>query len=143
MIYFAQEAVTGLIKIGTTRRLSRRLIDLKAEYAEQLELLGVAEGSHREESGFHDRFSHLRVGGEWFRPGEDLLACISQESAKWDGTDEAEPIEIVTLSFRLEPPMAKIIDDLAAEHRHTRSVTILILVEKALKSEGLWPKKPK
>lgn len=51
--------------------------------------------------------------------------------------------EIVTMSFRAEAWMAKIIDDLAEEHRHTRSVALLILVEKALKAEGLWPKKPK
>ncbi len=51
-----------------------------------------------------------------------------------------EPVA-VPLSFRAEESMAKIIDDLAKKNRHTRSITIVILLEKALSQLGLWPPK--
>ncbi len=88
MVYFAQSTRGGLIKIGTSLKLRERLHSLSKKRHEPLRVLGIIEGRHREERAVHDRFAHLRVEGEWFSPGDDLLAFISSECAPWDASQE-------------------------------------------------------
>jgi hypothetical protein len=91
VIYFVQPVDGGEIKIGTSARLSRRLVELCAEFGGELQVLAVADGGYDQESALHQRFSHLRVHGEWFEPGDDLLAFIVHDARPWDGVDEAKP----------------------------------------------------
>jgi hypothetical protein len=97
MIYFIQRPDGGRIKIGTTIRLSSRLKALCDEVGEDLLVLAVAEGGRDEEKGLHRRFADLRVIGEWFEPGDDLVGFIVAEGKQWDGSDEN-----VTAAVRLE-----------------------------------------
>jgi len=87
MIYFIRPKVGGAIKIGTSIRLSQRIRQLQAEFGE-LEVLAVTDGSYDEESILHQRFAHLRHHGEWFEPGDDLLAFIIRDGRPWNGADE-------------------------------------------------------
>lgn len=88
MVYFIQATEGGLIKIGTTVRLSERLKTLRKESGRPLWVLAVIPGDRFEEKGLHARFSHLRRDGEWFEPGDDLRRFIDAEATDWDGTDE-------------------------------------------------------
>src|SRR5262249_53938206 len=53
------------------------------------EVLAVVEGNRPEEKELHERFCHLHQVGEWFEPGDDLLAFVVQEAHPWDGQDDA------------------------------------------------------
>jgi hypothetical protein len=93
VIYFIRKP-DGPIKIGTTIRLSERLQQLALEYGEGLEVLGVAEGSFEVERGLHSRFRHLRLVGEWFEPGDDLIGFIVSDGRPWDGSDEKPVVKM-------------------------------------------------
>lgn len=75
-VYFIQQGDSGAIKIGCSKNPSQRLQGLQTGHSEPLRLLTCAVGSQGQERALHDRFAHLRVSGEWFRPAEDLLAYI-------------------------------------------------------------------
>lgn len=75
-VYFIQQGDSGAIKIGCSKNPTQRLQGLQTGHSEALRLLTCAVGSQAQERALHDRFAHLRVSGEWFRPAEDLLAYI-------------------------------------------------------------------
>lgn len=77
-VYFIrQDMPDGLVKIGFTRRpVEKRLAELQKHHACALLVAAVAPGLMSEERHLHDRFSHLRVSGEWFRQDADLTAYI-------------------------------------------------------------------
>lgn len=91
MIYFVQALDGGPIKIGTSTRLSVRMKQLAKASAKRLWVLGVTDGGREEERALHERFSHLRITGEWFKPDSALNAYIAREAKDWDGVDE-EPL---------------------------------------------------
>lgn len=80
MIYFAQYdasvSIDAHIKIGTTSDIRTRLAQLRQEFGQELNVLGVMEGSKKTEQQLHAQFAHLWRFGEWFRAGEDLLTFI-------------------------------------------------------------------
>lgn len=85
MIYFLQHKETGLIKIGVTNKLKRRVSQLNKLYGD-LELLGLMEGYEGHEGLVHRDFSDLNVrgqlsGDEWFRPEKRLLDYIKKQSS--------------------------------------------------------------
>jgi hypothetical protein len=75
VVYYAQRASDGLIKIGTSRRIVGRLVALKGEHG-SLQLLALHSGTHKEEHELHRKFAALRVEGEWFRPDLPLIDHI-------------------------------------------------------------------
>lgn len=92
MIYFARDPRDGLIKIGSTKDLSRRQVALRSEYfGSHIEIFAVMEGSGIAENALHVKFSHLsvvkrsrvQVAKEWFSPGPDLLAFIASQTGPW------------------------------------------------------------
>lgn len=93
-VYFAQRRRRGLIKIGYSRGVTRRLKSKEI----RARLLGSIPGFRKEERETHARFAHLRVRGEWFRPGEDLLAFIHAEAQGHDLDDVR--LKSITLSVR-------------------------------------------
>jgi hypothetical protein len=81
-VYFVRGDVSGLIKIGVTNDIERRLRSLQTFSAEPLTLLGVlvCPDYGRSEGWVHAQFSAARSHGEWFRPADDLLAFIGQHA---------------------------------------------------------------
>ena len=109
MIYFVERSDNGLIKIGTTTCLSQRLKSLFYEHRVEMKVLAVLEGGHAEERAMHGRWKHLRARqGEWFYPGDDLIAFINEECRPWDGTDERQ-----TTLIRVSDEAADVMRDLA------------------------------
>lgn len=80
-IYFVQAGTDGPIKIGCTEReMDERLYDLSRAPVVQgrtLRVLAVVPGTRKDEAWTLAKFSHLAIGGEWHRPGEDLLAFVA------------------------------------------------------------------
>lgn len=76
--YFVQCAATGLIKIGGTKNLDRRMAALRSGSPTPLALLGTVAHVDWPEAVLHRRFADAREHGEWFRPVEPLLQFIAE-----------------------------------------------------------------
>lgn len=74
LIYYLRRG-DGDIKIGTTWRLKTRMASLQREHG-PLQLLLTHSGGRHQESGLHQRFAELRVGGEWFTARKRLTDWI-------------------------------------------------------------------
>lgn len=74
VVYYVQRE-DGMIKIGTTGQFAGRMTGLRGEHGE-LRILLTHRGDRKREQAMHLRFAELRAGGEWFRPGPELLAWI-------------------------------------------------------------------
>lgn len=80
-VYFAQvrwrDGTLGPIKIGYTKNLPVRMTALwRTLYdrrAPRLLVLLTLPGGKDLEAEYHRRFDHLRIEGEWFEAGDDLL----------------------------------------------------------------------
>jgi hypothetical protein len=88
VIYFIRCPKTSQIKIGTTLGLARRLGQLARDRKTTLEVLAVMPGDQSREADLHHQFGHLRMEGEWFDPGMDLLDFIRDHGRPWDGTTD-------------------------------------------------------
>lgn len=78
-VYFAQiVAENGPIKIGHSGCVIGRCNYIQIWMPWELRLLAAAKGSTRAEAFVQQRFAHLHIRGEWFRPGADLLEFISR-----------------------------------------------------------------
>jgi hypothetical protein len=77
-VYFIRAGRTGPIKIGHAAYPEGRLRDLQCAHFQELILLGHVAGRVPVESAIHNRFKHLRMSGEWFRPTKTLIRFIDQ-----------------------------------------------------------------
>ena len=78
MVYFA-EAENGLIKIGYSRNVKKRLLEVQAEFGWDVKLVGKVAGMRKEELKLHKTFGYLRHHREWFLPGACLLEFIDKK----------------------------------------------------------------
>jgi hypothetical protein len=138
MIYFIENVTAGMIKIGFTGRLTKRLKALRGTTGENLRVIAVMEGDRRRESLLHWRFKHLQVDLEWFRPGDDLLAYIKENAKEWDGAKEEENRE-GWVHVRLGPKLkekARIVHDMwSYRNMHRFNNFLCIMLSKALDYE--------
>lgn len=76
-IYFAQGSDLGPIKIGHTRRVRWRALELQTSYPfGELAFVGLMLGPPSTEGEMHRRFAGLHIRDEWFRPGAELVTFI-------------------------------------------------------------------
>jgi excisionase family DNA binding protein len=75
-VYFIRSGMAGPIKIGHAKALRARIHALSTAHHDQLFLLATLAGGAVQERRLHEKFSHLRIRGEWFTPAEDLLRFI-------------------------------------------------------------------
>ena len=78
-VYFIG-AVDGPIKIGMSQDPTERLRSLQTGSPVALRLMAVVPSQEPEqlEVLLHARFGSLRMHGEWFHPGEELMEFIKQ-----------------------------------------------------------------
>jgi hypothetical protein len=82
-VYFIQAGAPDRpIKIGFTQRILYRMRQIQTDAADQLVVLLTVSGDHEDEAVLHERFAHLNVRREWFRPGLELLTYIHDETLK-------------------------------------------------------------
>lgn len=76
VVYFIRAESGGPIKIGQTDDVAMRISTMQSSHPETLVLLATQPGDRAIEKRMHERFSHLRIRGEWFRADVELLAYI-------------------------------------------------------------------
>lgn len=77
LVYFVRAGEH--IKIGKTRQLYTRMLQLQRKVTVPIELLATVEGYTAKENELHARFADLREHGEWFRATpalEDFVASV-------------------------------------------------------------------
>ena len=81
-VYFLRNPATGLIKIGFSGGMQRRLWTLRREFP-GAELLAHAPGNRHTEDALHAAFYADHVAGEWFRASPRLNAAIIAINEGW------------------------------------------------------------
>jgi hypothetical protein len=75
-IYFFESELTKLIKIGFSGNVVRRKKQIEGMQGGKINILKKINSSQKNEKYLHERFSHLKIQGEWFRPDPELLDFI-------------------------------------------------------------------
>ena len=78
MIYFIRGKKSGNIKIGYSKNPTQRKSNLQTAHYEELEFVGIIDGSFKDEAKLHKKFLKSNIRGEWFRPSPEVLAFIGQ-----------------------------------------------------------------
>jgi hypothetical protein len=75
MLYVIRSSMTGMVKIGFSTVVERRIEQICAERGEDLEVLGVdPRVVHvRQEEMIQEMFSYLWIDREWFYPSQRLI----------------------------------------------------------------------
>lgn len=97
-IYFLTEGKH--IKIGyTTQPIDKRIKQLNTGSAQTIYLLGWIYGDKKVEKELHTRFSNSRVrfNAEWFKPTENLIEFINENSLEPNSTIEIIDGQVVRL----------------------------------------------
>jgi hypothetical protein len=81
-VYFIAAHGSGKIKIGCSDDPERRLATLQSGCPVRLTIVGTIGGGFEKEKELHDRFAHLRSGGEWFGAANELVTYIRQAVTK-------------------------------------------------------------
>lgn len=66
VVYFIQAGENGPVKIGWSKKVAQRVIDLQTGNPVKLEVLRVVEAEQWAEGWFHGEFDDLWLQGEWF-----------------------------------------------------------------------------
>lgn len=115
----------GAIKIGQSADVPYRLAQLRTYYGVPLELLHTEPGGKPEESAWHRRFAHARLGrSEQFRPVAELMAAIGRPML--DGIDPeavefVEPANGRRMGLKLRPSLNRKLSALAMLDGRTTS----------------------
>lgn len=72
-VYFVKDLATGLVKIGHSKDVEKRLRTIFRE-GNPYELLGTIDGNH--DAYFHSIFDEWRVTGEWFADAPEIRRFI-------------------------------------------------------------------
>lgn len=77
-VYLAYSPGLGLIKIGCSANLKKRINHLSTECGHSARLLFVVRGGYERERALHKRFAAHAVGNEWFKPEGKLAAFLER-----------------------------------------------------------------
>lgn len=102
-LYFLRNPLTGLVKIGSTKDVERRVRELECASGMLLELVRVFPGEGDQEKELHVALDDCRGLGEWFRPPrvlrywleskrdlDWLLMELLDDYEEWDATTDSE-----------------------------------------------------
>lgn len=73
VVYFLHAAEAGVIKIGVTNDLDRRIGSIARMSPLALDLVLTIPGDHKTEAFYHERFKSKRLHGEWFSATDDTI----------------------------------------------------------------------
>lgn len=99
-VYFAMDEANGLIKIGRSRNVAKRMQQLRWQTKHPIQLLTSTHGGPAAEMALHDLFFWDRDHGEWFRPSPGMVAVI----------DAVSRISLTSMSFQISMFLRKIRD---------------------------------
>ncbi len=123
MIYFAQRKSDGLVKIGMTISLKKRMNTLKCLSGSEVEVLALIVGGRQEESELHARFGHLREDGEWFRAGQELMDHIGSLPVIDDQSER------VPLMVEISPDHMRLLEELTKKGKWYKRIAVELAIE--------------
>lgn len=90
-VYFLHAPSVGLVKIGRSIDVERRLSEVRLISPVPLQLLWYTNGGAAAEARYHQRWAHLREHGEWFRCEHELMVEIEANAivAAWNRARQA------------------------------------------------------
>ena len=77
LTYFIRARGMGDIKIGKSNQVGTRIKSLWTGASRGLDLVACYPADITHEGEMKEEFAHLRLCGEWFRPGPELLTHLS------------------------------------------------------------------
>ena len=69
----------GLVKIGMTTNLKKRMETLQTMCPSRIALVGVMAGGYQAENRLHRVFAAYRDHGEWFQLDDEALRCLRDQ----------------------------------------------------------------
>lgn len=75
-VYFLHAPAVGMVKIGRSRNIEQRMIDLRCASPVPLKLIMTVDGGLTTERMMHERFKPYRKHGEWFKASRTLMRWI-------------------------------------------------------------------
>tara|TARA_R110000772_G_scaffold238624_1_gene350604 strand:- start:123 stop:596 length:474 start_codon:yes stop_codon:yes gene_type:complete len=98
MIYLVAH-LDQFVKIGFTKNINKRLIQLQISSPVKLEVLHLIEGNVSLEKELHQKFKDFRVSGEWFNYDSSILEYfIDKKCLLWEyGFTAEEKIPVIGL----------------------------------------------
>ena len=84
-LYIIKAVGTGLVKIGFSTNVPKRLKSLQTASPYRLEVLATWAGTDADEKALHLKFAEYRKTGEWFKAGDwlnRLLEDVKPQSRK-------------------------------------------------------------
>lgn len=97
-VYFISDGTA--IKIGVALNVTKRLGSLQTGHHRPLTVLATIPEEGTTEYDLHQRFAHLRISGEWFRPEPELTDFIQ-------GLKDSPPPELTDPPIALAEPAVK------------------------------------
>jgi hypothetical protein len=98
-VYFIKS--NDRVKIGKSKDVHERMIQLKTSNPYKLELIGVIEGYGEKENELHEKFKKYRLHGEWFSLSKEILDFV-QTSTKVIFTKSNKITKIISKSNEKE-----------------------------------------
>lgn len=77
LVYFILDVINRVVKIGISDNPASRMNGLRTSNASELKLLVSIPGDSKKEKELQNKFSHLRVKGEWFTYNDEIENFIS------------------------------------------------------------------
>lgn len=78
IVYFIESPALGLIKIGWSRKPTKRLDDVRRSIPDELTVIATVRGGSILEGLIHSRCKALRKKGEWFLDTPELRDFIDR-----------------------------------------------------------------
>lgn len=112
LTYFIRARGMGDIKIGKSNQVGARLKSLWTGASRGLDLVACYPSDIQHETELQREFEHLRLCGEWFRPGAELLTHLELV-----GCDPATFINTVPAHFYRQHPERLQMGDVSTAHQ--------------------------
>lgn len=84
MIYFLRAKDSGNIKIGYSTNPEQRKAGLQSAHYEELEFVGLMDGTIDDETVIKRRFAKHKIRGEWYSPHQEILDFIATNANRTD-----------------------------------------------------------
>ena len=82
-VYFCQSCKNGTVKVGVTRSMHKRLLQLRKD-VDDLKIVALVRGNRHIEWLFHRAFANDRNHGEWYNCSHRIRKIISIVSGNMD-----------------------------------------------------------
>ncbi len=130
-VYFLQGVETSRIKIGRSGTPSTRIATLRTASSEPLRLIITVftQDMYVLEADWHQRFEHLRLHGEWFAGGADLLDAIEDLCSDARISVEPDGLKLAIDSLDKQDHASRIDGHTCARNTTQGNMTVLQVAE--------------